>query len=95
MGDIPVKEISELLDMASAKVPQLAGRLIAQIFSREAGTNMGQAVGSLYRELVEAGVPQEDALSMAKEYLLSINEMIKSFGGNMKTTQDSGEDDVG
>lgn len=77
--NIPVKEISELLDEVSVKVPRLIDGLMGTIYSAEAGKKMGQAVGGFYKELVEAGIPADTALQMAKDYMLSIKEAVGMF----------------
>jgi hypothetical protein len=76
--NIPVKEISELVEMASNKVPELITKLLKTIYSPEAGANMGKAVGSLYKELVDSGIPQDVALKMASDYMLSLKDIMKS-----------------
>jgi len=40
---------------------------------------MGQAVGGFYKELIESGIPAEDALKMTKDYMLSIKDLANSF----------------
>ena len=87
MADIPVKEIGELLDEVSGKVPKLITGLLDTIYSAEAGQKMGKSVGNLYKELVDSGIPQEAAVKMAKDYMLSMKDMV----GNM--TQNSGNTD--
>ena len=87
MSDIPTKEIGELLDEVSTKVPQLITNLLDTLYSPEAGKKMGQSVGSLYKELIDSGIPADDALSMAKEYMASMKAMLSSvntinMGGN-------------
>ncbi len=77
--NIPVKDISELLDEVTTKVPKLISSLMSSLYSPEAGKNMGQAVGSLYKELIESGIPKEDALQMAKDYI----QTLKGFTENM------------
>jgi hypothetical protein len=79
-SDIPVKEIGELLDQVSSKVPKLIDSLMGSLFSAEAGKKMGQAVGNLYKELIEAGVPREEALQMARDYMVTLKDITKSFG---------------
>lgn len=75
-NEIPVKEIGELLTEVSEKVPKLINGLINSLYSAEAGKNLGQAVGNLYRELVESGFPEEEARQMAKDYMLSIKSIL-------------------
>ena len=82
MADIPVKEIGELLDEVSGKVPKLITGLMDTVYSAEAGTKMGKSVGNLYKELVDSGIPQEEAIKMAKDYMLSIKDIAGNFGGD-------------
>lgn len=80
-NDIPVKEIGELLDEVSTKVPKLITSLVDSLYSAESGKKMGQAVGSFYKELIETGIPQEEALKMARDYMLSLKDVSKNFSG--------------
>lgn len=77
---IPVKEISEMLDSVSDKVPKLIKGLMGSLYSAESGSNMGQAVGNFYKEIVEAGIPKEDALKMSKDYMLSLKDIAANMG---------------
>ncbi|MCL2663998.1 MAG: hypothetical protein FWE82_00145 [Defluviitaleaceae bacterium] len=94
MGDIPVKEIGELLDEVSDKVPKLISGLLGTLYSGEAGENMGFAVGNFYKALVESGIPNEDAVSMARDYMLSMRDMVKNTANlspNMPAKETGGE----
>ncbi|MDR7855615.1 hypothetical protein [Tissierella sp.] len=75
--DGDAKEIGEILDAVSDKVPKLISGIMGTLYSAEAGKNMGQAVGSLYKELLESGIPQDVALDMAKNYMLSLKDVSK------------------
>jgi len=77
--DIPVKEIGELLDEVSTKVPKLINSLLSTLYSAEAGKNMGQAVGNLYKELIAAGLPQEVAIEMSKDYIQTLKGLTDSM----------------
>jgi len=79
MTDIPVKEIGQLLDEVTGKVPKLISSLMDTIYSAEAGKKMGQSVGNLYKELIESGIPEEEALKMAKDYMLSIKDIARNI----------------
>lgn len=71
------KEIGEILDAVSDKVPKLISGIVSSLYSAEAGKNMGQAVGSLYKELIESGLPEDVAIEMAKNYMLSLKDVSK------------------
>lgn len=74
-GDI--KELAEVLDTVSEKVPKLIREIVGTLYSPEAGKNMGKAVGSLYKELLDSGIPQDAALDMAKSYMISMKDFSK------------------
>jgi len=78
MEEIPTKEIGELLDEVSTKVPKLITGLLDTLYSPEAAKKMGQSVGSMYKELKDSGIPADDALAMAKEYMASMKSMLSS-----------------
>ncbi|WIV12863.1 hypothetical protein [Proteiniborus sp. MB09-C3] len=75
--DATIPEIGELLDTVSDKLPKIINGLIGTLYSAEAGKNMGQAVGSFYKELLGSGIPQDAALDMAKNYMLSLKDISK------------------
>ncbi len=77
-NDIPVKEINELLDAVSGKIPKMIGGIMDTMYSAEAGQKMGRAVGSFYKELVDSGIPTQVAVTMARDYMLSMKEIAKS-----------------
>ncbi len=69
------KEIGEILDAVSDKVPKLISGIVSSLYSAEAGKNMGQAVGGLYKELLASGLPEDVALEMAKNYMISLKDI--------------------
>jgi len=75
MNSQEAQGLQEVFDVMTEKVPQLMSDLIRTIYSEEAGSQMGKAVGQFYKELVAAGVPAEEALKMSKDYL----DTLKSF----------------
>jgi hypothetical protein len=77
--DIPVKEIGELLDTVADKIPRLVEQLKATLFSAEAGAELGRAVGAFYKELVASGIPEQEALAMAKDYVGSLQNVMSQL----------------
>lgn len=82
--EIPVKEISDLLDAVATKVPRLINDLLGTLFSAEAGAKIGQSVGLFYKELVSNGIPEDEALAMTKEYISSLTNILKSIGDTIR-----------
>ncbi len=78
------KEVSDILDAVSGKVPKLLKGIVDAFYSPEAGANMGKSVGAFYSSLVEAGIPAEDALKMAKDYMISISKLSDMVSDSVK-----------
>jgi hypothetical protein len=76
------EHIGALLEEVTNKVPKLVSELVKSIYSAEAGSNFGKATGNLYKELIAAGIPQEEAIKMAKDYMLSISTIMKNANIN-------------
>lgn len=77
-NDIPTKEIGEMLDTVSEKIPKLIEQVTKSFYSEEAGRQMGKAIGSMYKELIEAGIPSHEAIEMAKDYLNTAKSMMSN-----------------
>ena len=87
MDTIPVKEIGDLLDTVSTKIPTLISGLMDTVYSADAGTKMGQSVGNFYKELLESGIPKEDAMQMTKSYMLSVKDIIGNATSSMNNNK--------
>jgi hypothetical protein len=59
----------------SAKVPKLVNDLMGTLYSEEAGSRVGKAVGTFYKELVSAGIPADEALQMTKDYMNQVKSV--------------------
>lgn len=70
--------IGEMLDVVSEKIPKLIKMLMDNYYSEEAGKQIGRAVGSLYKELLDAGMTKEEAMTLARDYLNTVKEMKNS-----------------
>lgn len=91
-SNIPTKEVGELLEIVSAKVPKLLKDLLGTLYSEEAGASIGKAVGTFYIELKNAGIPPEEALKMTKDYMNYVKsiatEMVPQKNGSYSYTKD-------
>lgn len=70
------REVAEILDVVSTKVPEMLSNILKTVYSEEAGRNVGQAVAGLYRELIAAGIPQDTAQKMASDYMISFKDIL-------------------
>ena len=88
------KEIGEILDVVSNKIPALLRGLRDVLYSKESAENMADSVGTFYKKLVEAGIPKEDALDMARGYMINLRDILNSKGGfNVNWNKDNNEED--
>lgn len=74
-ADWKAKDVGELLTVVTDKVPELVGKLLHTLYSEAAAKEMGKAVGSLYKELVASGIPNETALKMTSDYMFSLKDL--------------------
>jgi len=74
------EELREVLGVVSKEVPALIKSIIGSVFSEEAGRDMGKAAAAFYKELKEAGMPEETAVKMTENYVA----VFTSLGDVMK-----------
>jgi len=75
-----VEEIKEVLSVVSKEIPNLLKSIIGSVFSEEAGRDMGKAAAAFYKELKEAGMPEETAVRMTENYIsvfTSLSDVMK------------------
>jgi hypothetical protein len=83
-GNDFVKSVDDLRDVLAAvsdQVPGLLRGLRDVIYSKEAAENMADAVSTFYKKLVDAGIPKDEALDMARGYVLNLREILGGKGG--------------
>jgi len=78
-GRTDAEELREVLGVISEQVPGLLKGLRDVLYSKEAAENMADAVGTFYKKLVEAGVPKEEALDMARGYMINLRDVLKGI----------------
>ena len=89
-----VEELREVLDVVSDRIPGLLRGLRDVLYSKDAAENMADAVATFYKKLVEAGIPKEDALDMARGYLINLRDILGQKGlGGIHLGEDSDTDE--
>jgi len=94
-----VEELKEILSVVSKEVPGLIKAIIGSVFSEEAGKDMGKAAGAFYKELKDAGMPEETAVKMTENYMstfTSLGDVLKGIGkkGNIVISTE-GDKEIG
>jgi hypothetical protein len=82
--DIPVEEIGKLLDEVTTKIPKLIEGIQRSYYSLEGGTTAGKSIGAFYTELVASGIPQDVALRLTENYMVSFKDLAKLTVNNNK-----------
>ncbi len=91
-----VEDLREVLEVVSDKVPSLLRGLRDVLYSKESAENMADSVGTFYKKLVESGIPKDDALEMARGYMINLRDIMGRKGiniGNFMHGQDDEEDE--
>ncbi|MEM3578854.1 MAG: hypothetical protein QXL54_01350 [Candidatus Bathyarchaeia archaeon] len=85
-----IEELREVLSVISKEVPALIKGIIGSVFSEEAGRDMGRAAAAFYKELKEAGMPDDVAVRMTEGYIsafTSLGEVLKQAAGGKKEVE--------
>jgi hypothetical protein len=75
------EEISGILAAVSKELPGLVKGILNALFSPEAAADMGNSVAIFYKTLKEGGIPEEQALSMTKDYLGTLTKWSETLKG--------------
>lgn len=79
-SDIPVKEIGEMMDMMSSKLPTLIKEMYEILYSEEGAATMSKAIATFYKNLMDAGMDKNDAMFLTQEYMETLKSMTSQFG---------------
>jgi len=71
-----LKDVAEILDVVSTKVPSMIQGIFKAMYSQENGIEAGKAVGGFYRNLIESGIPSDIALRLTERYMFSIRDVV-------------------
>ena len=82
-SDIPVKEIGELMDVMSDKLPGLIREIYDILYSEEGAATMSKAVATFYKNLMEAGMEKTDAMRLSCTPIKYENHPVKIAGSVM------------
>ncbi len=81
-----LEEMKEVFKTLREEVPGLIKEIIGPLrelidsfYSEEAGRRRGKAVGAMYQELVKAGIPEREALEIAKSQLIDMRGLLTNI----------------
>ena len=90
-----VEELREVLNVVSKEVPAMIKGILSSVFSEEAGRDMGKAAAAFYKQLKEAGMPEETAVKMTENYVsvfTSLSEIMKRSAGGKGKSDEIGDE---
>ncbi len=78
------EKIKEILNIVSEKIPGLLKELSSVLYGPDQAKNFGVAIATFYKELKEAGMTDEQAFELTRQYMstLNIGGMFSKFGGH-------------
>lgn len=79
-----VEELKEILNVVAEKIPKLLNSLTDVLYGKEEAGKYGRAVASFYKELRDAGMTDQQAFEITKQYMSSLNiggMLSKALGG--------------
>ena len=84
------EKIKEILNVVSEKVPGLLRELSRILYGEEEAKQFGTAVATFYKELKEAGMTDEQAFELTREYMSTLNlgQMMKGVGQHKHNDED-------
>jgi len=71
-----VRELKEVLDVVSDRIPGFLRELRDVMYSRKAAEGMADAVATFYKKLVDGGIPKDAALEMARGYMINLSDIL-------------------
>lgn len=78
------EKIKEILNVVSEKVPGLLKELSGVLYSPDQAKNFGVAIAIFYKELKAAGMTDEQAFELTRQYMstLNVGGMFSQFAGS-------------
>jgi hypothetical protein len=76
------EKIKEILDVVTEKIPGLLRELSGLLYSPKSAKEYAEAAATFYKKLKEAGMNDEQAFDLTRQYMSTLNlgQMVKGFG---------------
>lgn len=87
------EKIKEILDIVSEKVPGLLKELSEVLYGPKEAKQFGVAVSTFYKELKDAGMTDEQAFELTRQYMSTLNLGQMMSGFKHKHSEHHGHDD--
>jgi len=71
------EDIASIMETVSTQLPGMIKGILHSFFSPEAASNIAKAVAAFRKNLIEGGIPEDEAMSMTREYLSTLTNWSK------------------
>ena len=71
------EDIASIMETVSTQLPGMIKGILDSFFSPEAASNIAKAVAEFRKNLIEGGIPEDEAMSMTREYLSTLTNWSK------------------
>jgi hypothetical protein len=95
--DNDMKELKKVLSTVSTEVPALIKNIFASLYSADTAAEFGKAIGQLYKEMKDQGLPEDMIREIVMKYADSINlvgNALKSESNQKKYEFNISGDDI-
>jgi len=86
------KEIAEIMDAVSGKIPTLIKGVMDSFYSPEAAAQMGRSIAAFRKTLIEGGIPENEAMDMTKQYMSTLTNLSRVMRDAPKSMDHERED---
>jgi hypothetical protein len=86
------KDIAELMDSISTKIPTLIKGVMESFYSPETAAQMGRAVAEFRKSLLDGGIPEGEAIEMTKQYMSTLTNLSKVMRSTEGYRRSQGEE---
>jgi hypothetical protein len=74
-GDWGPEQVKEILETVSEKIPDLLNSMGDVLYSKENAEKFGHAVATFYKQLVDAGMSNDQAFELTQRYMSSLSPL--------------------
>lgn len=84
------EQLGQIFTVLSEQVPKLLDSVTKVLYGAQEGTKFGESVAAFYKALKDAGMSNDQAFELTKEYMsnLSIGGMLKNIVSGANKNED-------
>ncbi len=72
------EHLPKLFKALSDSLPDMISKIMKAVYSSEVGEEYGKSVGAFYKALKDNGIPEREAMDLAREFIVNQQQFIGS-----------------